>query len=310
MNSNTAHGRQEGVRLTAHIKHPVIGFIGFAFAVFSLAGCASTDSIESSAVRKSASADQAYVFPPIGGPAIVGVIESKRSGGRYQEILLSTNAATSGQNRFEVTIGRNSAPVINPSPRIAAQMRAALPGVRMARSPYYVQNRYGPFGYAVGRSGARDLCLYGWQTIRAKATPMTKQGFIDVRLRLCETGATEQALLAVMYGYTIDAFLNGQGWNPYGDPLPPAAELGKRGADVLPVGSDQFATVVAPVPPSPRPALPRKARVEAAEIQAPVVAQPTGPAVPAPPADAKEISVSPAPPATTGPLVPLPPTEE
>ena len=206
--------------------------------VLPLAACSSTASIDRSATRTGASADDAFVFPPVGGPSIVGVIQGKRSGGIYQEVLLGTDAVTPGQNQIQVTVYENNAPLVNPYPRIAAEMRGALPGVRMVRSPYYVQNRYGPFGYAFGHSGARDLCLFGWQSIRTRATPMTKQGGIDVRVRVCETGATEQKLLSIMYGYTIDAFISSQRWNPYGDPLPPATELGQRAGNIYPAGPD------------------------------------------------------------------------
>jgi hypothetical protein len=246
----------------------------------------------------------------VGGPSIVGVIQGKRSGGIYQEVLLGTDAVTPGQNQIQVTVYENNAPLVNPYPRIAAEMREALPGVRMVRSPYYVQNRYGPFGYAFGHSGARDLCLFGWQSIRTRATPMTKQGGIDVRVRVCETGATEQKLLSIMYGYTIDAFISSQRWNPYGDPLPPAAELGQHAGNIYPAGPDHFATVTAPIPAAPTEARRAQARIPA-ETQASepnaTPPEPRGPQVPAPPIAASD---EPGVPVISAPPVPLPPAED
>lgn len=253
------------------------------------------------------------MFPPVGGPAIVDVIEGKRSGGAYQEILLGTNAATPGQNRFHVTVSRNAAGVVNPYPRIVGQMRSALPGIRMSRSPFYVQNRYGPFGYAVGHGRGRDLCLYGWQSIRTKASPMTNQGSIEVRLRLCESGATEQKLLSVMYGYTIDVFMDSTQWNPFGTPLPPAAELGKRGADIYPAGAGQFATVTSPIPAAAAETRRPASQAPQVQLEPPAAPQPVGPRVPLPPAEAAGgtlVPTVPAPAALQAPPVPLPPEEE
>lgn len=298
-----------GARSSYSSIRAAVEWLAAVLFVLLLAGCSSTASIDRSAVRTSGSADDAFVFPPAGGPSIVGVIQGKRSGGIYQEILLGTHAATPGQNRIQVTVYENNAPLVNPYPRIAAEMRAALPGVRMVRSPYYVQNRYGPFGYAFGRSGTRDLCLFGWQSIRTRATPMTRQGGIDIRVRICETGATEQKLLSVMYGYTIDVFITSQRWNPYGSPLPPSAELGRAGANIYPAGPDQFATVTTAVPPAP---VARRAQaITAAEtpaVEPPTIQpKPIGPPVPPPPAAVSGESPAPA---AQAPLVPLPPAED
>ena len=37
-----------------------------------------------------------------------------------------------------------------PLGNIGSEIREAVPGVRMQTSPYYVQNKYGPFGYVIG----------------------------------------------------------------------------------------------------------------------------------------------------------------
>lgn len=308
--------RQCGSRFLSNRSRARVNLLVACGVAFCLSGCASTDNkVEQSAGRKSLSADEAFVFPPVGGPPIVGVIQEKRSGRTHQEILLGTNSAVRGQNRIEVTIARNAPTVVNPYPRIVVQARAALPGIRMSPSAYYVQNRYGPFGYAMGRGTSNELCLFGWQTIRSKASPMTNQGSIDIRLRLCETGSTEQQLLSVMYGYTVDAFMSSNQWNPYGIPLPPDPELGKRGADINPFGSDPSTRFAIAAPPAAEPVR-RPARPKAAEPQpiavAPVATpRPAAPPVPAPPVSSAPLDTQSQelPAVPVAPRVPMPPTE-
>src|SRR5690606_7000197 len=152
-------------------------------------------------------------------------------------------------------------------------MRQLLPGVAMRRSPLYAQNSYGPFGYATGTYGDGDLCLYGWQRIAPSgpAGLSGSRGAIQVRLRLCQTGAREQALLAVMYGYTINAALSGSGWNPYGSPPPADPRLGTIGQLIHPLGASASQAVFPPAPapaPADRPA-PRPAAAAAVPAAAP-----------------------------------------
>lgn len=251
------------------------------------------------------------MVPPVGGPAIVSVIERRRKTQAEQEILLANNSRTAGQNGFRVRVATHAKSEIDAPVSFVADMRAALPGIAMKKSPYFVQNRYGPFGYAFGRSGTSDLCIYSWQRIRSQSTLLANQGLIDVRLRLCETGATERQLLSVVYGYTIDAFFNDPGWNPYGDTPSPPADMGARGPDVYPLSETRFETVVTPVPAS-QPAARRKAAKPQAPAAAAVsVPQPSGPLVPPPPSDGAATAKSADTPASTpGPAVPKPPATD
>src|SRR5690606_17399671 len=137
------------------------------------------------------------------------------------------------------------------------------------------------FGYATGRSRLGDLCVYAWQRLagmRSDATVATR-GAVQVRLRLCQTGATEEGLLAVMYGYTIKSAIGDDTWNPYG--TAPAADprLGTLGQPIHPKGLSGAAqiTVSAPVEeraprPTPRP------KVASAAAQQPAPAVPPVPA--------------------------------
>ncbi|MEO9340861.1 cellulose biosynthesis protein BcsN [Mesorhizobium sp. SB112] len=277
-----------------------------------LAACATREGVEISSTLHSTTAESAFVLPPPGGPSIVSVIERRYSNATQQDIAVATNAATSGQNLIRVQFfgpvnraaaGDTALPdTALRDGNLAAEMRAQLPGIRMQQSPYYVQNRYGPFGYSVGRSSA-DLCLYAWQRIRAgkgKTSITSNRGSIQIRLRICEAGATEQKLLGFMYGFSINASFDDESWNPYGQPASPPDTLGVPGTPVYPVGGTSFETVTMPVAVATAPARQRTPPPQAgSSARAPEpLPQPIGPAVPPPPN-----AVSPG----NNPVVPAPP---
>ena len=281
--------------------------VGLATVVAGLAGCSQGADIHTSSVQKSVPTETAYILPPPGGPAIVHVLERGYSNAIQQEISLATDSSVSGQNYFRVKLFGNLDPreAGNGSTssrslalmNIGSEMRSAVRGVAMSKSPYFVQNRYGPFGYGVGRSG-NDLCIYGWQNLRSRPALIGQKGSVDVRLRLCRTNATERELLAVMYGYTVNAYLNDTNWNPYGSPPAVPETLGVAGPDVYPVADSKFQTVLPEQTVTPR----RVRRVQRQETPPPPVADepPIGPAVPPPPG----VSDAPAVPSPTGVEIP------
>ncbi len=236
--------------------------------------------------------ETAYVLPPTGGPAIVHVLERGYSNAMQQEISLATDSSVSGQNFFRVKIfGRldpKDAGEGSTSERslamtnIGREMRSAVRGVAMSRSPYFVQNRYGPFGYAIGRSGS-DMCIYGWQNLRSRPSLVGNKGAVDIRLRLCRANATERDLLDVMYGYTVNAYLNDSNWNPY-NPPPVPETLGAAGPEIYPLARDRFTGVLPEAQAEPR--QPRGQRAKAPSAPPVVEEPPIGPAVPPPPAAA------------------------
>jgi hypothetical protein len=217
-----------------------------ALVPLTLAGCAGQP-MQMGSTIKSVPVEQAMVMPPPAGPGIVSVIERRYDNAIDQEIHLFTSALTPGQNMLKAQFfgttaafrlssnNLTSTPVTEAG--IATEMRQALPGVRMVRSQFYVQNSYGPFGYAFGRSAGTDLCIYGWQQIRSPTgtiSPFSNYGSIQIRVRVCESGATEQKLLAIMYNYTILGAVDAQGWNPYGEPGPVSPTLGGIGSPTYP----------------------------------------------------------------------------
>ncbi len=173
---------------------------------------------------------------------------------------------------------------------IAREMVAAVPGVRMARSTTFLQNSYGPFGYASGTSRGGDTCIYGWQQIRSSRSDQTQArnfGMIQVRLRLCDARATERQLLGVMYGYTVIGTFNGEIWNPYGTTQGADPTLGRPGSPIYPDEGGYRATSMpigyepAPTQTYSRPATVRRAAARPAAA-APILPQAIGPRVPGP----------------------------
>jgi hypothetical protein len=207
----------------------------------ALAGCASSTGIRVPQAATVVATENAFALPPPGGPAIVNIVQHEFSNAVQQDIYLYTSASVPGQNVLNITfygpVGsqyddrKDLGYVSLRDSDIDRQMRRAIPGVAMARSPYYVQNNFGPFGYAVGKRGG-DTCLYAWQQIRSSANAQAafvNRGTVQVRLRLCDAHATEQQLLRVAYGYTITGTFTQGGWNPYDGAPKVDSSLGRTG---------------------------------------------------------------------------------
>ena len=244
----------------------------------------------------SVAADEALVLPPVGQFAISGITQKRFNNALQQEIFLSTNSAVPGQNVVQVRFFGTSramtyggdrlsfAPITEA--RIDSEMRGTLPGVPMVRSAYAVQNDFGPFGFAFGQAASGDLCMYAWQQLRAaegEKPPFANNGAIQIRVRLCETGASEKQLLAFMYGFTINGSVDNPNWNPYGSPPPVRERLGQSGdpvwpgaEPVIPEAATMPALKTASVPqrqPAPRRAVPAPVRETVAAPVRPVLPQ-------------------------------------
>ncbi len=296
---------------------------GAVLVLALLAGCSKGMPLRSDDQTRIVPSEQAFALPEPGGPAVTTVLETRYSNATQQDVLLATSAATSGQNMLRIQIfgpvetalggGKSLRPGYLPAKNVQAEMRKLFPGVHMRTSSYFVQNKYGPFGYAVGRTGAGDTCFYGWQQIASTGFVQTwigNKGSIQVRLRLCDETASEQRLLQSMYGFTISASFKDRNWNPFGEPLPPDETLGRPGAPVYPVSASRFETVTEEPPPT-RQAAPRTTAAPATAQQSPArLPAPVGPAVPPPPGDSLAASSTAAGAPRAGvPLVPAPPCQ-
>lgn len=252
-----------------------------------LTGCASREGVRLSDTATTVPDETALALPAPGGPAIVNIVERRFSNGTQQDIFLFTSASTPGQNVMRVqlfgpvgsqldgqkSLGYSSIRLSD----IAKEMRHEFPGIALKQSPLYLQNNYGPFSYAYGSGRGNDACLYAWQQIRSPAEARTvfqNRGTIQVRLRLCEEGASEEKLLSTMYGYTIRGAFNAAGWNPYGEPPSVDPTLGRTGNPIYPRSEDLRGSPAAVVDDAkPRP-VPRQTQVVRPVEKAEPVKQP------------------------------------
>ncbi len=244
----------------------------------------------------SVAADEALVMPPVGQFAISGITQKRFNNALQQEIFLTTNSAVPGQNVVQVRFfgtaramnygGGHLAFAPITEARVDSEMRGTLPGVPMARASYLVQNDFGPFGYAFGQPSPGELCMYGWQQLRAaegERPPFANGGAIQIRVRLCDAGATEKQLLAFMYGFTINGSVDNPNWNPYGSPPPLRDRLGQSGAPVWP-GAEPVMPDAVTMPALKTGSIPQAApaprrRAAPAPVSEPAMA-PTRPALP------------------------------
>ena len=285
--------------LPALALRPSLAAIGLVCLVL-MAGCARTGQPMQGSGLRSAPLDDAFVVPPPGGPAMVDILETRYPNATEQKVLLGGNANTSGQNYLQVRFfgpvgqsGTGRTPLKDrplATTNMAGELRTEFPGIRMGKAPVYVQNRYGAFGYALGQA-AGDTCLYAWQRIAATSTDtllLRSRGVIQLRLRLCQAGASTEQLLAVMYGFSISAFFSDINWNPYGQTMSPDAALGRIGAPTYPTAAGAPEAAWEMETPAAQPIV-RPRRLNQAPRAAPVVLAPAplpapvGPQVPPPP---------------------------
>lgn len=297
----------------------IAGLASFGLAMVLLAACSTTKELPVTEARLIASTD-AMIIPPPGGPAIVSVVGSQFSNAIKQDIFLATDARTPGENKIQVIqfVGKGGGgdsrltDVPFTQVNLTEEALAAWPGSGMAVSPYFVQNAYGPFGYAIGKPATGDTCIYAWQRIAPTLKPSgaIDRGAVAIRLQLCRRGASEQQMVEVMYKLRLDSSV-----------FPPRrapAAIGAIGAPIRPINAEGFAEVIPtsePVtaPPARAPrrvATPAPAPAPAILVPAPAAGTPivpspvgatrgaTGPTVPRPPAAAPRVLV-PSPPTNT-----------
>lgn len=276
----------------------------------ALAACSSTAELPPQEARVTSPAD-ALIIPPPGGPGIVSVVSVTYSNARHQDIYLETNARSTGENKISVTqfVGRGgdgSDARLRDVPftevNLTEAALAAWPGSGMAVSPYFVQNNYGPFGYAIAKPANGDTCIYAWQRIEPTLKPSgaVDRGAISIRLQLCRRDTTEARLLEIMYQLRLNIAVF--------PPVRAPAVIGARMAPVRPVGDAGFAEVIPSAP--VRPAAVRPVAATPATPSATTLVPPPGvPIVPSPtgPASPSSGTVVPRPPSGSGSGVTVPP---
>ncbi|MBB3773346.1 hypothetical protein FHS55_003981 [Angulomicrobium tetraedrale] len=179
---------------------------------------------------------------PGAAPRVLAVLETDYLNAVQQEIVFETHSRTVGQNAiyavfFGPVKGRTGSENLRKDDWLNDEvlddeMLERMPGVTMHVSNYFVQNRYGPFNYAIGNAGNGELCIYGWQRINSQ-TPMyafiRSGAVLALRLRMCQIGASEQDLLRLMYRFSINGYFLPQSWQPYGRPVGEPEGLGQVG---------------------------------------------------------------------------------
>lgn len=228
------------------------------------AGCGesrlASDELVTASRATSVSPARALALLPPGSIPVIGVTQRNYDNAVSQVISLATRGRTPGENAIDIAFFTaadlpDSAAVAGNLLKlpgiedhdVAREMEDRLPGVVMMPSAVFVQNKYGPFGYAFGRGIGGEACLYAWQRIAdGDSIFRPKSGAVSVRIRVCDPTATEATLLRLAYDYSLNASLRRPGWNPIGEAPPPAPELGKAGAPIYPL--PQASSPDAPAP--------------------------------------------------------------
>lgn len=254
-------------------------FLWAAASALLVAGCGEQRLSESelSFASRAVAVDpsRAMIVLPPGSPPVIGVTQRSYENAIAQTISLATRGRTPGENTIQVAfftaadlpdsagVEGNLLKLPGIDDFAAGQdMEERLPGVAMALSAVFVQNKYGPFGYAFGRGTGGDACLYAWQRIAdGDSIFRPKSGAVSVRIRICDPKASEAALLRLAYDYSLNASLRRSGWRPTGDAPGPAPELGKAGAPIYPLLQAPEAT------PPRRSTRPRPTRAPLAETE-------------------------------------------
>ena len=280
---------------TAHTyRSRLTAAVSMTIAALALAGCAST-SPQTPRTATTVPLTEAMIFPPPGGPALLSVVEIDYANATRQNIALATNSRTPGENMISITrfLGRGGDGNDGELPDsdavdLYAEASEAWPEVSMMVSPFFVQNFYGPFGYAVGGAPTGDKCVYAWQRIAPseRSSGTVGRGSVIVRLQLCDQTSSEQTLLRMMYQMRLR--------DPVFQPWRASPAIGQPGVAIMPQSVGGFQNVL-DLPE----AQPPRRTTQAAPVQQ--VSAPTQPAPTQAPAPAPRPAPQP-----TGPIVPLP----
>lgn len=270
----------------------------------ALAGCGEQKLAGSELVTASRTVSvdpsRALALPPPGSLAVTGVTQRNYDNAVSQVVSLATRGRTPGENALYVAFftaadlpdslgveGNLLRDAAMDDAALAREMEERMPGVAMAPSAVFVQNKFGPFGYATGRGTGGEACLYAWQRMaNGDSIFLPRSGVISVRIRVCDPHATETALLRLAYSYSINASLRRTGWNPIGDAPSPAPELGKPGAPIFPAPQAASPDGFEPRPAArPRPARAPRVEPRIRETPEPIPDKPLEgyPTVPPPP---------------------------
>jgi hypothetical protein len=258
-------------------------------------GCAAQRIVVEDSTARAVSPTLAFVSLGPGAPRDLSVVESPYANATRQTIALATHGKTPGENQLRIDVFGLTNPNLAPDSSLPdlplneadlmAEAQDVLSDASLRISTNYMQNRYGPFGYAVGKSSQGDTCVYAWQRLETpeqKLSIVNSRNTISIRLRICDPKASEATLASLMMNLSVNVRLSGGSWTP--DPRELSPTIGAAGAPMAP--PQLTAAAVNPFPPaSPVAATaPRAKRAIAVEpVSAPVIAPAPGVLVPPPP---------------------------
>jgi hypothetical protein len=157
------------------------------------------------ALSTSASREVALASLPVAGGA--SAVRQTVRDGEAEQVIVYPNATTiPGENLLTVSAGSSVKARRAPSRDVLmAEMRRALPGVRMSINPAIGENSYGAFGYATGALPGNGSCLYAWQVTpqRAKPSLSSSERAASIRLRYCSTASSEEKIVGLMRGLRL-----------------------------------------------------------------------------------------------------------
>ena len=133
--------------------------------------------------------------------------------GLRQDILLKGGAQRDVQNSVTI-LARTSrrdtldeqVPLVRPTePQIRSEIGGAFPHLDMRIAERESRNSYGSYGLALGRAAGDVRCAYMWQWIDENrlSADAALAGPVSIRVRLCQTGVTFDAMAAEMDHLTI-----------------------------------------------------------------------------------------------------------
>ncbi|WP_417580880.1 cellulose biosynthesis protein BcsN [Pelagibacterium sp.] len=290
-----AHAQGQGIKLPTIKAHPAqakrFASFGAMIATAVLLAACSTTQVQTPRTATTVPLHEAMVFPPPGGPAMISVVETNYANAVRQEIALASNARTPGENHLTITrfltrggdgnFGELGDPIAD-NQDLYTEASAAFPEVSMLVSPFYVQNYYGPFGYAVGGAPTGDKCVYARQRIEpaTATTGRVTRGSVVIRMQLCDRTSSERALLDMMFAMRLR--------DPVFQPWRASPIIGTPGAIILPQTSSGFQNVLdlpeaQPPRSTTRPApVAQAATPSSTATTPPPLPQPSGPIVPLP----------------------------
>jgi hypothetical protein len=169
---------------------------------------------------------EAVMTLPEAAGSITNVRERNFSNGTRQEIILSADKSTHGENVIDVSVATGPSKegetgelqIGKPSERgVRNEILARFPDVRMGIVTRAMRNAYGPFGLAIGKHSDGARCIFAWQWIDdVRDVSSGQSGFsrfgsllsrrvspVSIRIRLCRGDQTVDQMAGLIEGLRL-----------------------------------------------------------------------------------------------------------